>query len=91
MAGVAGKSGRKPGTPRTGGRVKGTPNKVTRELKDMILGALTNKGGVEYLERQADNNPVAFLGLIGRVLPLTVAGDKDNPLQTKITITWDTK
>jgi len=56
------------------GRPKGVPNKNTTALKDMILGALNNKGGVAYLERQADENPVAFMGLVGKVLPMTVTG-----------------
>lgn len=63
------------------GRQKGVPNKVTGALKDMILTALNNKGGVDYLERQADDNPVAFMALVGKVLPMTVAGDTDNPLK----------
>lgn len=62
-------SGRK-----TGGRKKGTPNKTTGQLKEMILLALDKKGGVGYLEEQADKNPVAFLGLVGKVLPLQVNG-----------------
>lgn len=32
------KRGRKPGTPRTGGRQKGTPNKVTAEVKILARG-----------------------------------------------------
>ncbi len=39
------------------GRVKGTPNKVTRELKVMIEVALENAGGVEYLQKVAKKNP----------------------------------
>lgn len=54
------------------GRPKGIPNKVTAAVKDMILQALHNKGGVEYLEKQADENPTAFLTLVGKVLPLDV-------------------
>lgn len=54
------------------GRRKGTPNKVTGALKDMILQALSNAGGVAYLERQAVKQPTAFLALVGRVLPLQV-------------------
>jgi hypothetical protein len=57
-----------------GGSRKGVPNKTTAALKDMILGALNNKGGVTYLEKQADQNPTAFLSLIGKVLPMTIAG-----------------
>ena len=56
------------------GRPKGIPNKNTAALKDMILCALDKKGGVDYLVKQADANPVAFMSLIGRVLPMTVAG-----------------
>ncbi len=56
------------------GRPKGAVNKVTKELKEMILQALENRGGVEYLEQQAEANPNAFLTLIGKVLPMTVQG-----------------
>ena len=56
----------------TGGSRKGKPNRVTKELKEMILTALDGAGGVEYLQGQAKDNPVAFLTLIGKVLPLTV-------------------
>jgi hypothetical protein len=65
---------RKP--PAKGGSRKGIPNKVTGELKAMILAALDNAGGVDYLERKA-NDPrtaSAFLSLVGKVLPMTVQG-----------------
>lgn len=54
------------------GRPKGVPNKTTKAVKDMILQALANKGGVKYLEVQAEKNPTAFLTLVGKVLPLDV-------------------
>jgi len=66
---------------KTGGRTKGTPNKTTRDVKEMVLAALSNKGGVTYLERQADENPTAFLTLVGKVIPLQVAGDPNNPVR----------
>lgn len=62
------------GSAKTGGRQKGTPNKVTAELKDMILQALDNAGGVKYLQKQSAENPAAFLTLVGKVLPMTVNG-----------------
>jgi hypothetical protein len=55
------------------GRPKGVPNKLTADLKAMILTALDKAGGVKYLQRQSTENPTAFLTLVGKVLPLTVA------------------
>jgi hypothetical protein len=58
--------------------VKGTPNKVSRVLKDAILQAAELAGGREglvgYLKTQAEKNPGPFLGLLGKVLPMTVDG-----------------
>lgn len=65
---------------KTGGRKKGTPNKHTVALKDMILNTLDKAGGEEYLLEQAQEDPKTFLQLVGKVLPLQVTGDKDNPL-----------
>jgi hypothetical protein len=67
------------GTPGPG-RTKGVPNKITADIKAMIIGALEAKGGQRYLEEQADKNPVAFMGLVAKVLPMTMAGDPNNPL-----------
>ena len=70
------KKGTKPGP----GRPKGMPNKATKELKEMILSALDGAGGVEYLVERA-NDPrtaSAFIALVGKVLPMTIAGTGDN-------------
>ena len=48
----------------------------------MIVQALDKAGGVDYLIAQAGENPTAFMTLLGKVLPLQVAGDPDNPLRT---------
>lgn len=53
-----------------GGRPKGIPNKMTMTLKEMILGALNDAGGKEYLASQATANPGAFMTLVGKVLPI---------------------
>lgn len=79
--------GSKPGE-RRGGRQKGTPNKLSGDIKAMIIGALEKKGGQKYLEQQATENPVAFMTLLGKVLPMTVATDPDNPLKVVHTIRW---
>lgn len=57
------------------GRPKGIPNKVTKEVKQMILDALDKAGGVDYLVGRASDPKTAsaFLTLVGKVLPLQVA------------------
>lgn len=60
------------------GRPKGSTNKITADIKAMVIGALNDAGGQAYLARQASENPAAFMTLVGKVLPLTVAGAGDN-------------
>lgn len=55
------------------GRAKGSQNKATAAIKDMIIQALDGAGGVQYLQRQANENPGPFMALIGKVLPLQIA------------------
>lgn len=71
---------------RRGGRQKGTPNKFTADLKAMILGALQAVDGQKYLENVAREDPRTFCALLGRVLPMTVAGDPTAPV--KLIVEW---
>lgn len=71
---------------KTGGRRRGTPNRATAALKDMILQALDEAGGVDYLKKQADLTPTAFLSLIGKVLPTQVTGEEGGPVQ--LVVSW---
>lgn len=66
------------------GNRKGVPNKVTKELKDMILGALDDAGGQAYLAQQAIDNPGPFIALVGKVLPMSIKSQVDGTLE----ITW---
>lgn len=66
------------GTKTGGGSRKGRPNKVTKALKDMVLGALDKAGGEAYLVKQSKDNPVAFMTLLGKVLPTQVSGTVDH-------------
>ena len=66
------------------GRPRGSKNKAQAELKEMILTALGEAGGVEYLTRQANENPGPFLSLIGKVLPKEV----DARFEGSMTINW---
>ena len=60
------------------GRKPGTPNKFTRNVKEAIIQAANTAGGKEglagFLVKQAEDNPRQFMGLLGRVLPLTIEG-----------------
>ena len=56
------------------GRKKGTPNKLNSDVKAMILSALQRIGEDDYLVAQAAENPAAFLGLVGKILPMQVSG-----------------
>jgi hypothetical protein len=62
---------------KTGGRVAGTPNKMTADLKEAILMAAeaagAEQGMVGYLTNQATKSPGPFLALLGKVLPMTLA------------------
>ncbi len=59
------------------------PNKVHKDLKTMILGALQAKNGQEWLEVQMDTNPSAFMTLLGKVLPNTLQGPGGGPIQVE--------
>lgn len=78
MATTKFKKGQKSGP----GRPKGASNKLPAELKLMILEALDDSGGVDYLVKQANKkNPAAFMALLGKVLPMTIAGDPKSPVR----------
>jgi hypothetical protein len=68
------------GTQPPGGSRKGAPNKVTADVKAMILGALQTVGGERYLVTQARKNPKSFLSLLGRIMPMQVTGAEGRDL-----------
>lgn len=65
------------------GRKKGSPQKLvpgpkSPELRELVLQALENAGGAEYLERVArSKNPGAFLQLVGKLLPAQIKAEVD--------------
>lgn len=59
-------AGRKPGTPKTGGRIKGTPNKATYDLKALAQ---------QYTEPALKE--LARLALNGKTEPARVAAIKE--------------
>ena len=70
---------------RNGGRPKGSPNKISRDLKEAYLMAANLAGGKEgligYLKKQAElENPSAFMTGLSKLLPLMMEGNPDAPL-----------
>jgi len=57
--------GSKPGE-RRGGRQKGTPNKITTDMRQAIVEAFEKKGGVKWLEGLDDKT---FSMLAAKVIP----------------------
>lgn len=59
-------------------------NKTTALLKDAILKAAEKAGGDEgiegYLQEQAEKNPGPFMALLGKVLPMQITGDPNEPV-----------
>ena len=70
------------------GRPKGSLNKTTKAIKEMVVEALDKAGGVEYLLTQATANPTAFLRLVGKTLPLQVAGELDHNVKISGALAW---
>lgn len=54
------------------GRPKGSQNKLTKDLRAMVLSALDKAGGEDYLASQATESPAAFIALVGKCLPKDV-------------------
>ena len=75
------------------GRPKGIPNKTNGLIRDMIAEALTRVGGVDYLMdcAQDPKTKSAFLVLIGKVMPVQVVGDPNNPIEHSLKIEFISK
>lgn len=66
---------------KTGGRKKGTPNKVTVVAKEAFALAFQGMGGVPALQQWGNQNPTEFYKLYSRLIPVdvTTGGDKLQP------------
>ncbi len=57
------------GHAKVGGRRRGTPNRLSPNLRAMVLEALHRAGGVDYLVQVATEHPATFLRLLGKLIP----------------------
>lgn len=79
---MTGKGGVRPGA----GRPKGSLDKGNAMIREMIVQALEEAGGVEYLRTTAASHPAAFLSLIGKVMPVQIAGEGGGPVRQSLTV-----
>jgi hypothetical protein len=76
------RGGSRPGE-RWGGRKKGTPNKLTANVKACIMAAFADIGGKDYLVKVAKTDPRTFCALLGKILPTQVTGDAAEPVRVE--------
>jgi hypothetical protein len=86
---MPGNIGRPKGSPKTGGRQKGTPNKTTTAVKEAFRQAFDDLGGIEALVKWASANPTQFYQLFSKLIPTeidaTLSGKDGAPaVQVKI-------
>lgn len=63
--------------PKTGaGRAKGVGNKVSRDIKEMLLDALVELGGSDWFKKlgKSQKHKSTLAGLLKGVIPIQVAG-----------------
>lgn len=66
------------------GRRKGSTNRSTEQLRQMIHEALDKAGGVDYLVGVAKENSSAFCSLLGKVLPRQITGEDGGPIKISV-------
>jgi hypothetical protein len=64
-----------PNLKRGPGRPKGSSNKITSDMRDIIRQAFDEAGGVEYLKEIAVSDPKTFLTLVGKIVPAEIRAD----------------
>lgn len=67
-------AGRPRGTPKTGGRKPGAPNKVTTSVKEALVQAFDKLGGVPALVKWGRENPTEFYKIWTKILPAQAIG-----------------
>jgi hypothetical protein len=80
-----GRGGRREGA----GRKKGTPNRISGELREAVVKAFKKVGGVRYLEDLARTQPKSFCLLLHKLLPTELATSA-GPLNHEIVLKWVT-
>lgn len=59
---------------KTGGRKKGTPNKITKAFRTAVLSVFNDLGGETHMGKWATDNPTEFYKIAARLIPTEVVG-----------------
>ena len=82
---------RRKGSPKTGGRKKGTPNKLTVSARAAFQAAFDGLGGAKKLQEWAEKNPDEFYRLYARLIPVEHVGDGGTgPISTVVKHVFET-
>ena len=57
---------------KSGGRVAGTPNKVTATVKDNIIAVFNRLDGTAGMAKWAIDNPTQFYQIYAKLLPMDI-------------------
>lgn len=71
------------------GRAKGTPNKITKSVKEAYKQAFDELGGVQALKKWGKKNTTEFYKLVTKLIPTEVSGQME--IDVKIRDVEDTE
>lgn len=69
---------------KTGGRIKGTPNKLGTTAKENIAAVFVRLGGTAAMAKWAEENQTAYYSIYSKLLPHEITGDAENPVHLVI-------
>ncbi len=72
------------------GRKAGSPNVLTTEMKQLVLQALNEAGGVAYLVAQAHDRPELFFQLLGKAMPAESKVEAKAEVSGRMVVEWQT-
>lgn len=64
-----------PGRKKTGGRKPGVPNRMSLTVKQSVLDAFEELGGVQYLLQVAKDDPKTFCAMLAKIIPSDINAD----------------